>query len=44
LSAKALKAFFIDELAKIKANDEVPMPKAAPVAPAQEVVLEGMMF
>ncbi len=39
--AKALKAFFIDELAKIKANDEVPMPQAAPVAPAQEVVPAG---
>ncbi len=42
--AKVLKAFFLDELAKIKANDEVPMPQAAPIAPAQDVVPEGAMF
>ena len=38
------KQYFVEELTKIKASDEVLTPKAAPVAPAQEVVPEGAMF
>jgi hypothetical protein len=42
--AKVLGIFFTEEHAKIRASDEVPMPKAAPVAPAQNIVPEGAMF
>lgn len=43
-SGKALVALTVEESDKIKASDEVPEPKVAPVAPAQDVVPEGAMF
>jgi hypothetical protein len=39
----ALRIFALEELSRIKASDEVPEPKAAPVALVQEVPA-GMMF
>jgi hypothetical protein len=41
---KMRQQYIVEELAKIKASDEVPMPETAPVAPAQEVIPAGAMF